>query len=201
VASRHVPSYRRNSEAQANAEALARRSVPYAAEHRRSLVETSTPSITSRARGASLRTLERGVTRDFALEAPGKTTDGLHHLDAGGVPEFSAEFHAYLQSSPTGTDTGDPEDASKDPDSPVQGYFRWPSRAALWYMVNSGSQRVARLGMIVERVVRGESATDAAIAFGAHPDDARDTARRALETFVSRRASLKLRLPKREDDG
>ena len=202
--SRHLT---RVSEAQANAEALARRSAPYGEANRRT-IDAAFGGVAIRSRG-SLRDLVRPLLHEYAAEVPGKTTDGPDQLDAGGAPRFSAEFAAWLEASPTATDPGDPEfRTSPDtrdriasgelaPDA-IDGFYRWPIRAALYGMIHSVNPKISRLGRIVAAIIAGDDAMSAAVAQGAHPDDAEHTARRALVTFAQRKGAMKLRIPKQE---
>lgn len=130
------------------------------------------------------------------MESPTRTTDGLHSLDAGGTPRLTAELIAWLDSRPDATDRGDATYTGA-PDDVIVGFYRWPNRAALWLMVESRNPKLARLGRIVARIAAGDGPTDAALLEGAHPDDAEHTALRALRTFLTRRAAIRLRLDRR----
>lgn len=142
-----------------------------------------------------MRDLARYVVRECALEYPSKVTYGPGHVGDDGSPEQTAEFNAWVFGSPFQADGRDPEFIGVTRSDVIQGYLRWPNRAALVSMRDSPERKIARLGRIVELIVNGARPGEAAIEEGAHPDDADDTARRALETFLGRRGELALRLP------
>lgn len=190
--SKREPGYRRPSDAQLNATALSRRDAPFGEFHERSVLVAYSGSRVSGGRTASLGWLARHILREIQMESPAR----LHDHDQDGVGlRFSPEFAAYLDASPTSVDMGDP-DRDSSPDAIIEGYFRWPNRATLYLMLHSRSSRVARLGAIVTSIVNGMDPSAAAIAYGAHPDDAQHTARRAMETFMGRRSALRIRMPK-----
>lgn len=135
--------------------------------------------------------MARHVVREFAMETPERIHEGYTHTGDDGTPRMAAEFVGFI-TAPTAADRLDPEFRHVGRDDVIQGYLRWPNRAALDAMKHSASGKVQRLARIVEAIVNGDGARDAALREGAHPDDADDTARRALEAFIANRSALKI---------
>jgi hypothetical protein len=89
----------RVSEAQANADALARRSHSYADAHAASWqVRFSAPTHELSTKALLFRLLE-----NLEAETPVKLHEGPDHIDAGGVPAMTAAFLGHLDSRPNST--------------------------------------------------------------------------------------------------
>jgi len=170
----------RKSDAQANAEALARRSSTYADEHAASWqVRFNRPSHERR----SLRDLVRDLRRAYADEVPSRMH--VHDVDGGGTPALSPEFKAYLYGSDTATDRHD--DGTTE-------VFVTAFRAALLAMFGH-SPAMAQRGKLVEAVViTGLGPLDAAIALGVPDWCAKDVAEKSLDIFWKRLSDVKLDL-------
>ena len=171
----------RKSDAQANAEALARRSSTYADQHAASWqVRFNRPSHERR----SLRDLVRDLRRAYADEVPSRMH--VHDVDGGGTPALSPEFKAYLMG---------PDDATDKRDDGTTEILWWPFRTALQKMLaetDAGMVQRARLTEAV--VVTGLGPIDAAIALGVPDWAARDVAEKSLEIFWKRLSDVKLYL-------
>lgn len=161
------------SDAQANAEALARRSSAYADDHARSIEARSdrgTPP-------AGLRALVVELRRAYRDEVPG--TMHKHDVDGGGTPAYSGEFAAYLYGSPWATD--------KDDDA-----YRTPFRAALASMHRNNPGMAAIVGHVT---IGGEDPV--AAVRRSHDLDSwmcRAIAERALLVFWQRCSDIRLDL-------
>lgn len=147
----------------ANAEALARRTAPYADENARSKAQRDyrvTPP-------AGLRALVADLRRAYRDEVPG--TLHRHDVDGGGTPAYSGEFAAYLYGSPWATD--------KDDDA-----YRTPFRACLagMHRNNPGMARI-----VASITVGGEDPV-AAVGLDVDAWMSRAIAERALVVFWSR---------------
>jgi hypothetical protein len=163
----------RKSEAQANAEALARRSSAFADANRRSIerkADRGTPP-------GSLRALVVELRKAYRDEVPGAIHK--HDVDGGGTPAYSGEFAAYLYGSPWATD--------KDDDT-----YRTPFRAALAGMHHSNPSMAAIVGHVT---IGGEDPVDAVRRH--HNLDSwmcRAIAERALLVFWQRCSDIRLDL-------
>jgi hypothetical protein len=175
------------SDAQANAEALARRTTSYADEHAASWqVRFGAPT-----HELSTKALVARITENLEAETPERLHEGPDHIDAGGVPAMTAAFLAYLGSSRTATVE------KPDPDGIVVGTYRRPQAAAIESMLRC-TGKVAWWGRIVVRVIYGgEIAAAAAIAEGSHPYEAKRTANEALGEALRRWTPDKMHLAKR----
>lgn len=167
----------RKSEAQANAEALARRSTTYADEHARTWqvrFDRATPP-------PGLRALVIDLRRAYQDEVP--ETLHVHAVDEGGTPAYTGAFAAFLYASPAVTD----ED----------GWYRTPFRRCLAAMTQGGEPAARTMGAIVAHVtVGGEDPEDAVAREFAdlEPWAARAVAQRALTVFWKRCADVRLDL-------
>lgn len=151
----------RKSEAQANAEALARRSTTYADEHARSWSVAF-----ARSEPTSLRDLVRDLRRAYADDMPGKMHVG--HVDGGGTPAYAGEFASLIYGSPRATDHGD-EGAS-----PI---YQTPCRAAIDKLAGTHEAIVKAV------VVAGLGPVEAAVAAGIPEDVAKLTTDGVLRRF------------------
>jgi hypothetical protein len=148
------------SEAQANAEALARRSSTYADDHARSWT-----IVFSRHEPPTLRDLVRELRRAYRMDMP----ERMHRVavDGGGTPSYTGEFAAHLYGSPMALDPGDQDHA----------VYRTPLLAALHRCTGTR-------GAIVRAVViTGDGPVDAALAQGIPADVAKLTSEAVLRWF------------------
>jgi hypothetical protein len=169
------------SDAQANADALARRSATYADEHARSWeVRFDRPSHEPR----DLRELVRCLRRAYADEVPGR----LHtsQVDGGGTPAYAPEFARYLYGSEFATDQGD--------GATTETYLT-PFRRALASMDTSEDEGTRKRAWIVSHVVLGGAGpAESAILEGVPSWCAKDVAERALAVFWRRLSDVRLDL-------
>lgn len=169
----------RISEAQANAEALARREATWTAAHAatwEARFDRGTPP-------ATLRELVITLRRAYRDEMP--QTLHKHAVDDGGTPAYSGEFAAFLYGSVAATE----ED----------GTYRTPVRRCLRSMLASSTADAAafQMGRIAGRViVGGETPADAVDHETgiSEPWIARAIAERALLVFWKRCADVRLDL-------
>ena len=169
----------RRSEAQANAEALARRSATYADEHAASWqVRFDRPTHEPR----SLRGYVNELRDAYEAECP--TRLHRHDVDGGGTPAFTAAFALWLWGSPHAIDQ-------------ETGAYITPFRACLAGMQRSPDEASRKRSAIVGRtIIGGVSAVEAAIAEGVPDWCAKVVARDALA--VTWRRLLTGPLPVRE---
>jgi len=146
----------RKSDAQANAEALARRESPYAANHR-----TTLGSLV-REEPRELGKVVGQIRREYRLEVPDRT----HTRDAGedGAPAFAPEFTAYVM-------------AEGHSASDADGMLRWSFR----YALDRVSEPHRRLVGLV--VMHGLSPAEAAADCGVPDGYAKDAAEMVLRKF------------------
>jgi hypothetical protein len=139
----------RKSEAQANADALARRSATYADQHAASWsVRFDRPTHEPK----SLRGYVNELRDAYEAEVPSRMH--RHDVDGGGTPAFTAALEAWLWGSPFTLDN-------------ETGAYRSPFRACLAGMQRSADERTRKRSAIVAHItVGGSSATEAAIAEG-----------------------------------
>lgn len=147
------------SEAQGNAEALARRSSTYADEHARSWTFTY-----SRTEPVRLRDLIRELRRAYQHEVP----ERMHRVavDNGGTPAYAGDFAAYLYGSPMALDNDD-----------TVAVYRTPFRAAMARCTGT------RAAIVRSVVVAGDGPGESAIAAGIPEDVAKMTAEAVLRWF------------------
>ena len=178
--------YRGPSEAQANAEALARRGSPWYGDNHASV---SVAWDYRRREPTDLRDAVRQCRRAYADEIPVKLHDGPDAIGPDGTPRFAARAEGYIFGSPGSSDAKrDPETGEWDAVS----YYHAPFRATLDAM-GRGSEADRRRGRIVSHVTIGQQGpVDAATAEGAHPLDAKLVAWDALRCFLSQLSDVKV---------
>lgn len=169
------------SEAQANAEALARRSSTYADEHAASWrVAFERPTHEQR----RLRDLVRDLRKAYADEVPSRLH--VHETDAGGDPAWSPEFMRYLTASDYATDVRD-----KASDTEV---YLTPFRACMASMEQSPDEATRRRATMVYDVIAGRGPVEAAMMAGVPEWCAKDVAEKALNVFWRRLSAVRLDL-------
>jgi hypothetical protein len=174
------------SDAQANADALVRRSAPFAVESEASIrsawdFRTREP--------ADLREAVRMIRRAYADEVPTKLHD--HNIGIDGTPRWTTRAEGYIFGSPSGDDARtNPENGERD----LVGYFHSPFRAALDNMAH-GDEATQRRGRIVAHVAIGaQGPARAAMLEHAHPLDAKLVAEDALRGFLRNLSAIRLHL-------
>ena len=184
--------YRGLSDAQANAEALARRGSPY-----------------SGASGASfhiawdyrqrepgdLREAVRMVRKAYADEVPDKLHDGPDAIGEDGTPRFAARAAGYIFGSAEGSDAR-PDPETGEP--PLVSYYYAPFRATLARMSGSRRESHRKHGAIVAHITIGQQdAVTAAMAEGVPSWCAGSVAELALRAFLGDLSDVRVHL-KRE---
>ncbi len=138
-----------------------------------------------------LRDCVRMALLAYADEVPTKLHEGSRRTGDDGTPRWTTRAEGYIFGSPSGDDARrDPETGERD----VVGYFHSPFRATLANMAH-GDATTQRWGRIVAHVVIGsQGPVAAAIAEGAHPLDAKDTAERALRSCLRNLSAIRLHI-------
>ena len=144
----------RKSDAQANAEALARRSATYADEHAASW----NVRFDRRTEPPNLRSLVVDLRRAYQDEVP--RTLHKHDVDGGGTPAYSGSFAAYLYGSPFQTDD--------------DGTYQTPFRRCLASMHREGDGPTSQMARIVAGITVG----------GMNPEEAVEAEFGLTETWV-----------------
>ena len=169
------------SEAQANAEALVRRSAPYSQSHAASVsfafdYRAHIPD--------DLRGLVRAARRAYEDEVPTKLHDA--QIGEGGTPQLTERFVGYLD-RPHATDAPPGE-------RPLASYHLTPFRATLDRMEKGDVHRKRRAAIVRHITIGGQEPVTAAILEEAHPLDARLVAEDALRVFLNAMSDVKLDL-------
>lgn len=162
------------SDAQSNAEALARRDGPFAPESR-----TSAGMAYDWRRRQSPRDLRHAVSlvrRAYSDEVPAKLHEG--GLADDGTPAMTAKAEAYIFGSATWTDAGKGE-------TPILSYYLTPFRATLDGMEQHNAESVRKRAAIVRHVTIGSQEPEqAAITEGVPSWCSRMVAMDALTAFL-----------------
>ena len=170
--------YRGKSDSQANAEALARRTAPYAGAY---YTSTSLAFDWRKRQPSSLRDAVDLVRRHYADEVPTKLHEGYDSIGEGGTPKMTARAEGYLFGNPGADDAArDPETGERD----MLGYYFTPFRAHLASWQRGDELARTRAAIVSHITIGSQGAVDAAIAEGAHPLDAKRTATDALTAFL-----------------
>lgn len=192
------------SDAQANAEALARRAAPAALEHQESIRR----SWDYRARQPrDLREAVRMVRRAYQDEIPEQLHDGPDSIGEAGTPRFSAPAEGYLFGSPESSD------ARRDPvtkELEAVSWYRYPFQATLEHLGYAAHARHPkgyvcidaehRRAAIVGHITIGQRGPkEAAIAEGVPSWIAGDVAELVLRAFLRSLSDLRL-MPGRVKD-
>jgi hypothetical protein len=176
------------SDAQANAEALARRGLPYSAASGASF---SVQWNWHRREPRDLREAVRMVRKAYADEVPTKLHDGPDAIGPDGTPRMTARAEGYIFGSPTADDTPKGEDA-------LVGYYLAPFKATMHRMI-AGNEQDRRYAAIVSHITIGDQGgVEAAIALGVPRWCAYLVAEHAVREFLRCLSDLKLSIPKED---
>lgn len=177
------------SEAQSNAEALARRSSPYTLPH-----ETSVRLAWGGTRDPdNLREAVRRVRRMYADEVP----DRLHEAALGddGTPRMTARAVGYIMGDHRGDDAGtDPETGQRD----LLGYYHAPFRAALANLEHGSESERKRAAIVSHITIGSQGPREAAIAEGVPSWCAKDVAELVLRGFLRSVSDVRVHAPQGE---
>jgi hypothetical protein len=178
-----------NSEAQANAEALMRRSAPFTA------AADASVRVAWDWRKRQPRDLREAVDMArqlHAAEVPSKLHEGPDSIGPDGTPKMTARAEGYIFGSGTSDDAPrNPETNERDP----VGYYHAPFRARLAEM-SAGMEVDRKRAAIVQHVTIGaRSPVEAAIAEGVPSWCARLVAEDALRAFLHSMSDMKFHLP------
>lgn len=178
--------YRDLSDAQANAEALARRSSPWYDDNRASVTVAWDYR---RREPTDLRDAVRQARRAYADEIPTKLHEGPDAIGEGGTPRFTGRAEGYLFGPAEASDAKrDPETGEWDRVS----YYHAPFRATLERM-SRGAEGERRYAAIVAHITIGQQGpVAAALAVKAHPLDAKLVAWDALRSFLRQLSDMKV---------
>lgn len=167
------------SDAQANAEALARRGTPYSAA---SGVSFTVQWDWHKREPKDLREAVRLCRKAYVDEVPTRLHE--HQIGEGGTPQMTSEAVRYLD-SPGASDAPRGE-------RPLVSHYLTPFRAAL-DRLDKGSPSERRRAAIVRHVTIGsQSPVQAAVAERAHPFDAKLVAEDALRSFLRTMSDLRI---------
>lgn len=174
------------SEAQANAEALARRGAPYAGSSDASFRQAWD---WRRREPVNLREAVRMVRRAYADEVPAKLHEGPDSIGEGGTPKMTARAEGYIFGSPRGSDVRhDPETGQPD----LISYYHSPFRARLDELAH-GDDTQRLIAQIVSHVtIGGRGPKEAAIEEGVLGACAHWVAEAAIRAFLRGITDLKL---------
>ncbi len=175
--------YRGPSEAQANAEALARRSSPYTAASDASFrlawdVHHREPE--------RLRDAVKAVRRAYADEVPDKLHDSA--IGDDGAPRMNARAVGYIFGSSESDDAGrDPESGERD----MMGYYFSPFRACLSVMERGTESHKVYAAIVQSITIGGQGPKEAALPY-AHEAIAEGVSFMALRFFLRRLTDVRL---------
>lgn len=178
--------YRGISDAQANAEALARRGAPYA---QASQVSFSVAWDYRSRQPQDLREAVRMVRKAYTDEVPAKLHEGYDKIGEGGTPKMTARAEGYLFGSDDASDAGrDPETGQRD----VVSYYYTPFRACLTSM-ERGDESSRKRAAIVSHVTIGQQGPqEAALAEGVPAWCAKTVAEDAIRSFLRRLSDVRI---------
>lgn len=183
----------RKSEAQANAEALARRGMPYATTNAESLrfawdYRQRQPR--------DLREAVRAVRRAYQDEVPVRLHEGPDDIGEDGTPKWAPRAEGYVFGPSTADDGGrDAETGERDPVA----WYRTPFRATMDRMGHAQDEARRHHAAIVAHVtIGGQEARDAAITEGVPTWCAGLVAETAIRSFLANLSDLKVTVPKEE---
>lgn len=179
--------YRGISEAQANAEALARRSAPYA---QASATSFRVAWDWHKREPADLREAVRMVRKAYQDEVPTK----LHEAAIGddGTPRMTPRAEGYIFGSETADDAGrDPETGQRD----MIGYYRSPFRARLAEMGRGDSASQKRSAIVSHVTIGQMGPVDAAVLEGVPQWCAKVVAEDAIRAFLRSLSDIKVHKP------
>jgi hypothetical protein len=188
----------RISEAQANAEALARRSAQYAPEHAASV---SVQWDYRHREPTDLRDAVRLVRKAYADEVPERLHEGPDSIGEGGTPKMDARAMGYLFGNAQASDApkarctcpwsdiemgGHHDDCPRNPrNQEALSYYHAPFRATLSRMASSNSDAQRKRAAIVSHVTIGsQGPQEAAISEGVPEWCAKLVAMDALRSFL-----------------
>lgn len=175
--------YRGPSEAQINAEALARRSAPYSGA---SDVSFRVAWDFHRREPDNLRDAVRQARRAYSDEVPDKLHDGPDAIGQDGTPRMTAKAVGYIFGSSQGSD-------AEREDNPLVSYYHSPFRAALDRMEHGAETERLYASIVSKVTIGGQYPAVAAIAAGVKPEClAKSVALMALRSFLRSMTDLKL---------
>lgn len=173
------------SDAQANAEALARRGTPYTVESQVSFTYAWDPN---RRIPQDLREAVRMVRRAYADEVPVKLHDGPDAIGPDGTPRMTPRATGYIFGSALADDRADADQ--------LVAYYHAPFRACVARMMSSDESQRKRAAIVSHVTIGSQGPKEAAIAEGVPSWCAKLVAEDALRSFLRSLTDLKLTLPK-----
>ena len=177
------------SEAQANAEALHRRSAPYTDAQRASVrvqwdIRNREPQ--------TLRDAVRAVRRAYSDEVPTKLHEGPDSIGEGGTPKMTPRAEGYLFGDPRADDAArDPETGERD----LVGYHHAPFRARLADMEQGNLTDRKRAAIVRHVAIGSRNPADSAQAEGVPLWCAKVVAEDALRVFLRGLSDLRVHAP------
>lgn len=176
------------SDAQSNANAMARREFPHTKAHRGSV---SFAWDWQKREPRDLRDAVRIVRKAYEDEVPRRMTEGPDSIGDDGTPRFSSQAEGYIFGSPSRTDAGHDTE-----DRPLVSYYQTPFRATLAHMEH-GPEPESRRAAIVRHVTIGsQGPQEAAIAEGVPVWCAKTVAEDAIRSFIRRLSDVRVDVAK-----
>lgn len=172
-------SYIGPSDAQANAEALARRETPYTAAFDMSV---RVAWDWHRREPTDLREAVRMVRRAYSDEVPAKLHEGSECIGPDGTPKMTTRAEGYIFGLPQASDKSD--------------FYRSPFRAMLDHMEHGDEANRKRAAIVAHVAIRGQGPQEAAIAEAVPTWCAKIVAEDALRSFLAHLTDLKLEIAK-----
>lgn len=181
--------YRGLSDAQANAEALARRGAPFSAPSEASF---RVAWDYRQREPADLREAVRAVRAAYADEVPTKLHEGCDSIGEGGTPKMTPRAEGYLFGSPGSDDAArNPETGERD----AVGYFHSPFRARLDEMTRGDEASRKRAAIVAHITIGSQGPVTAAIAEGVPSWCAKLVAEDAIRAFLRRLTDIRIHHP------
>jgi hypothetical protein len=173
---------RGKSEAQGNAEALARRGLPYSEAHQ---VSVSVSQDWTKRQPRDLREAVRMIRRAYADEVPAKLHDATS-LSDDGTPRWTNQATSYIFGNAQQTDAGHQEVA------PLIAYYLAPFRATLDGMQRGDEASRKRAAIVSHVTIGSQGPKDAAVAEGVPAWCAGTVAEDAIRSFLRRLSDVKV---------
>ena len=175
------------SDSQANAEALARRGLPFAEEHRTSV---TTAWDYRRREPADLREAVHMVRKAYQDEVPTKLHEGYDSIGDGGTPKFTARAEGYIFGDPRS------DDAARDVETGEReaiGYYHTPFRATLARLEYGPEAQRKRAAIVAHIAIGQQGPADAAMVEGVPAWCAKLVAEDALRCFLRQMSDMRVR--------
>jgi hypothetical protein len=180
------------SEAQSNADALARRGLPFTEASRLSF---EVKWDWHRREPADLRDAVRMARRAYADEVPTNLHEGPDDIGVDGTPKMTARAEGYIFGSATSSDvTMELNEAGKRVPADFASYYHAPFRATLDRLSKGVESERKRAAIVTHVTIGGQNPGHAAMTEGVPAWCAKTVAEDALRAFLRSMTDLKLHL-------